>query len=172
MSLTEQAQRVVKKNNEIDGAITEILMRNLGLIVAEGETKPDVGLMAWGTMAVEVGLALANLFLAIKNPDQHRTYRAICDLTYQLASNDFWQKNAAVLMPVVHSALNAYRDSASLLLERESRGEYSSNDALIAGARTAPLELFPLIAYLVGGPKLMVSASIPLKTELGPYFLN
>lgn len=171
MNVLEQAQKVANKNTAIDSQIQEILMRNLGLVVREGEPKPEIGLMAYGTMAVEVGIALANIFLAIKNPEQHRTYRGFCDLTYQLNTNDFWQKNAAVLLPVIHVALNAYRDGVSLTIDRDIRGEYSSSDALIAAARVAPLELFPLIAYLVGGPGLMLSASIPLKTELAPYFL-
>lgn len=171
MNAIESAQKVVARNTETDENIKEILVRLLAPKDESGNP-PDARYMAWCLMAVEVGLAMANMFIAIRNPEQHRTYRAICDLTYGLNSNDFWQKNASVLLPVVHSALNAYRDGVSLTLEREVRKEYSSNDALISAARAAPLELFPLIAYLVGGPSLMVSASLPLKTELGPYFLS
>ncbi len=168
--ILEQAQKVAAKNSAIDARIQDILMEHLGLIPKEGQ-KIDIGLMAYGTMAVEVGVALANIFLGIKNPDQHRTYRGFCDLTYQLNTNDFWQKNAAVLLPVIHVALNAYRDGVALTIDKETRGEYSSSDALISSARAAPLELFPLLAYCVGGPMLMLSASLPLKTDLAPYFL-
>lgn len=173
--VSEQARRVAAKNSEIDNAVQDILMRNLGLTWKEGDdpkAKPDVALMAWGTMGVRVGIALANIFFAINRPNEHRTYRAICDLTFGLNTNDFWQKNAAVLLPVIHTALNSFRDGVALTVERQERGEYSSNDALISAAKAAPLELFPLLAYLIGGQELMLTASIPLKTELAPYFLG
>ncbi len=162
-----QIGSVVGRMTDLDTQIQDILMRNYGLL----NDKADPGFLAYGMMAMEVANALSNVFLAIKHPEQHRTFRALCDLTYQLNTNDFWQKNAAVLMPAIHVALNAYRDGAVLAAERAERKEYGSNDSLIAASRAAPLELFPLIAYLIGGPALMVSASIPLKVELAPYFL-
>ncbi len=167
MDITEQAAGTALANTRVDENLKEIFIRHLN---ANGDV--DAGYKAYALMAVEVCLALSNVFLAIKNPKDHRTYRAICDLTFQLNTNDFWQKNANVLLPVVHICLNTYRDGASLMAERTARNEYSMFDTLISASRAAPLELFPLVAYLVGGPILMVSASLPLKHDLAPYFLT
>jgi hypothetical protein len=160
----QQVKKVVAKNTGIDGRIEDILIQQFRI----NDREQDPGYKAYACMAVEVGMAFTNIFLALKDPTAGRSYRGFCDLTYQLAQNDFWQKNASVILPVVHMALNAYRDGVSLSLERS---EYGVHDNLIAAARCAPLELYPLLAYLVGGPGLMVSTSIPLKNELAPYFL-
>lgn len=167
MNMQQAVTNVVKENATIDNAIQDILMKHYGLTSKD----QPAAYMAYGMMAMEVAMALVNMFLALKNPSQHRSYKAFCDLTYQLNTNDFWNKNASILLPAVHVALNAYRDGGVLMLEREVRNEYSSDDALIAASRVAPLELFPLIAYCIGGPPLMLQASIPLKTELATYFL-
>lgn len=161
----------IKKTAEavarLDNALTEIFIRHFNI-----HKDAPAGHNAYGMMAVEVALSLANVFLAIKNPQEHRSYRAICDTTYHLNTNEFWQKNASVLLPIMHVCLNTYRDGVELKVERAQRGEYSTNDALISAATAAPLELFPVIAYLIGGPSLMVSASLPLKKDLAPYFLS
>lgn len=169
-NIEQNIAEVARKVAGIDEKLTNIFMEAFGLTNPENET--NAGYMAYGTMAVDVALRLSNVFLALKNPDQHRTYRAVCDLTYELSANEFWHKNANVLMPILHVCLNTYRDGASLLLERAQRGEYSSSDMLISASRAAPLEIFPVIAYLVGGPALMASASLPLKTQLAPYFVK
>ncbi|MES2704841.1 MAG: hypothetical protein V4649_19555 [Bacteroidota bacterium] len=165
--MLQNIREIVGKNTDVDARIQKILIENLGLESKDAEP----GYKAYGYMAVEVATALANMFLALKHPDQGRSYKAFCDLTYQLAGNDFWKNNANVILPVVHTALNAYRDGVTLSVDRATKGEYGTNDTLIAASLAAPLELFPLIAYLVGGPGLMVTASIPLKSELAPYFL-
>lgn len=152
---------------EIDNRLQAIFIEHFGV-----DEKAPAGHNAYALMAVEVAVSLANLFLSLKRPDEHRHYRALCDTTYHLNTNDFWQRNAAVLLPVMHVCLNTYRDGAELVLERTVRGEYSSNDALISASKAAPLEIFPVIAYLIGGPKLMLTASLPLKRALAPYFLS
>jgi hypothetical protein len=75
-------------------------------------------------------------------------------------------------MPLVHMALNAHRDAVALQVDRAKREEYAQGDTLLAAARAAPLEIFPIIAYCFGGPELMLSASLPLKQELAPYLLS
>lgn len=166
---SEHIQRIV----EIDNRLTDIFKTHYRCTGDEQETSPDkVGYMAWALLAVDVSVRLANVFLAIKNPKEHRTYRAICDLSYQLNTNEFWQKNASVILPAVHVALNSYRDGVDFELRRREIGEYSTYDNLIAASRCAPLEIFPLIAYLVGGPALMQSESVPLKLALAPYFTD
>lgn len=160
----EKVKEVVSKNTGVDKRIEDILIQQFQL----NDQDKEPGYKAYGFMAVEVGMALTNMFLALRDPAAGRSYRAFCDLTYQLATNKFWENNANVILPVVHVALNAYRDGVALSLERT---EYGMGDSLIAAARCAPLEIYPLLAYLIGGPGLMVAASIPLKTELAPYFL-
>lgn len=167
------AQAAARKHNDVDERLKEIFVTQFQLQApAEGEPELEPGHMAYGLLAVDVAIRLANVFLAIKNPTENRTYRAICDLTYELSTNAFWQRNAAVLNPIIHVCTNTYRDGVELLAEREARNEYSSYDALISASRAAPLEIFPVIAYLLGGPKLMVSASLPLKRDLAPYFIS
>ena len=154
-----------------DNAWEEIFLRHFGLS-DKGKDPEDAGLMAYGLSAVDVAKRLMNLFVAIKNPNSNRAYTAICDLTFQLNTNVFWQKNASVLMPILHVTLNTHRDGVALQLERAKREEYAQGDTLLAASRAAPLEIFPVIAYLFGGPDLMLSASLPLKQELAPYLLS
>lgn len=154
-----------------DEALTKIFMQCFGLPTEQPpqEKVAEAGFYAYGMLAVDVAVRLANLFLSIKrNTGAHQI---ACDLTYQLATNEFWAKNANVIMPVVHVCLNAHTDGTLLLVERTLREEYSSYDALLSCARALPLEIFPLIAYLLGGPKLQREASLPLKQALAPYFL-
>lgn len=161
-----------EQRTSLDAKLQEIFMRNYG-ITKENEkekSEQDPGYMAWGMYAVDVSMRIARAFLSIKN--NTGAYETMCDFTYQLATNEFWQKNANVIMPLIHMALNTHRDGVFLLAERARRNEYSSYDALISASRAAPLEIFPVIAYLVGGPALMANASLALKTELAPFFLG
>ena len=163
-------QETVRKNGSVDDALREIFIKHYK--AEPTTTQQEPGYMAYALMAVDVSLRLANMFLAIKNPESKRTYRMACDLTFELATNEFWKRNATAITPTLHVCLNTYRDGAALLMERQERDEYSSMDALISASRAAPLELFPVIAYLVGGPELMASASLPLKRDLAPYFIS
>lgn len=160
-------KQVAEANATIDDRLQSIFIEHFGI-----DKDAPAGHNAYALQAVEVAVSLANIFLSLRRPDEHRHYRALCDTTYHLNTNDFWQRNAAVILPVMHVCLNTYRDGAELVLERTAKGEYSSNDALIAASRAAPLEIFPVIAYLIGGPKLMYTASLPLKRALAPYFLG
>lgn len=170
--IEETIRKAASTNMSVDDRLKEIFVKHFGLEVREGaENNPTAGYVAYGYMAVDVSVRLANVFLAIKNPLEHRNYRAICDLAFELNNNDFWIKNAGFITPMLHVCLNTFRDGVALLAERNQRGEYSSSDALISASRAAPLELFPMIAYLLGGPKLMATVSLELKRDLAPYFL-
>lgn len=152
---------------DTDARLTEIFIKHFNI-----DKEKPAGHNAYALAAVEVAVSLANIFLSLKNPQEHRHYRALCDTTYHLNTNVFWEKNASVLLPIMHVCLNTYRDATELKLEREQNKDYTSNDILIAGSMAAPLEIFPVIAYLIGGPSLMVSASLGLKKNLVPYFLD
>lgn len=172
MSEIEEAiRKATNTSMSVDDRLQDIFK---AAFIPKGEEgiPPNPGQIAYGYMAVDVAVRLANVFLAIKNPGEHRHFRAICDLTFELNANDFWIKNAGFLTPMLHVCLNTYRDGVTLLAERTLRGEYSSSDALISASRAAPLEIFPMIAYLVGGPQLMATVSLRLKLDLAPYFLG
>lgn len=166
-------QETVRRNASVDDVLREIFIKHYRANPESPTAQSqEPGYIAYALMAVDVSVRLANMFLAIKNPESRRTYRMACDLTYELATNEFWKRNATAITPTLHVCLNTYRDGATLLMERQERDEYSSMDALISASRAAPLELFPVIAYLVGGPELMASASLPLKRDLAPYFIS
>ncbi len=167
-SIEQAIRERARATIDLDSALEEIFKEQYGLNPV-GDKKPDPGHMAWGLLAVDVSVRLANMFISLKH--DKGMHRVMCDLTYQLNTNEFWQKNASVLLPLVHMCLNTHRDGLTLALEREVQGEYSTDDALIACSRAAPLEIFPIIAYLVGGPAMMVATSLPLKQALAPYIL-
>lgn len=157
-----------------DEQLRSIFVEHFGVNQTDGATEAsDPGYKAYALLGIDVAMRIANIFLALKGNKPRRIYRAICDLTYELNTNSFWQKNASVILPLIHAALNTYRDADAFLQQRKAGGDtYSSTDTLLAGTRTAALEIFPVIAYLVGGPPLMVQVSAPLKTALAPYFLR
>jgi hypothetical protein len=171
-----QLDRIVRNAAEQrvtqDEILQNIFLKHYGVIHEQTKEKDaqDPGYLAWAMYAVDVSMHIARAFLNVKR--NSGTYESLCAFTYQLATNDFWQKNASVLMPLIHMALNTHRDGVMLTAERETRGEYSTYDALISASRAAPLEIFPVIAYLIGGPTLMVNTSLQLKLDLAPYFLN
>lgn len=166
-NVLDKAGRVGQRVHHTDVILTEIFKEHFGVDADE-----PAGKNAYALLAVDVAVSIANIFLSLKNPDDHRHYRAICDTTYHLNTNDFWTRNASVLLPIMHVGLNTWRDGVELMVERTVENEYAHNDGLILGSRAAPLEIFPVIAYLVGGPALMVKSSLPLKKALAPYFLG
>lgn len=167
--LEEVVRQATAKRASLHESLEAIFLEEFGLLRKAGEEGFDVGYNAWGLLGTDVAIRLAKMFIGLKRNEG--MYEAICDLVYQLSANDFWQKNASILLPVVHMALNAHRDGALLVGDRVARDEYSSSDALISAARAAPLEIFPVIAYIIGGPQLMVAKSLTLKQRLAPYFL-
>lgn len=136
---------------------------------AESKEQADnAGHMAYALAAVDVAMKLANIVIAIRDPKSNRTYSAVCDLTYGLSTNIFWQRNNAVLTPLLHSMLNSHRDMVELLTIRSTRDNGQQYDALIAAGRAAVLDIFPVMAYFVGGPELMQRVSLPMKFDLLP----
>lgn len=161
--------KTAKGNAAVDSKIQEILIEQFGINDMEDKDAQSAGYKAYALQAVAVGIAIANMVMALRDPASHRTYTAFCDLTYGLNTNNFWEKNATVILPLVHMWLNTYRDGATFQAERTNHDEYLTHDALIAASRAAPLEIFPVLAYLVGGPVLMVKASAALKVQLAPF---
>lgn len=160
---------ILQRQKNEDGALDAIFRKYFE--VDGDKHKDNPGYMAWALAAVPVAIALSNVLLAIKDPESRRSFRAMCDLTYQLGANDFWAKNAAVLVPILTVCLNASKDAASMAMERDEYREYAMYDKLICGTLVMPLEIFSMVLYLVGGPLLMATSSLQMKIELAPYFL-
>lgn len=166
----DKISSIVKQQTTQDEAFDAILKKHFEI---DGDkNKDNPGYMAWAAAAVPVGIAFANLILAVNNPESGRSFRAMCDLTYNLGANDFWSKNAAVLVPILTVVLNSHKDGMALLVEQDNYKEYALYDKLISGTRVMPLEIFSMLLYLVGGPVLMAAASVPLKLDLAPYLVN
>lgn len=169
VNIEEAIRSASTERRNLHEQLQAIFLEELGLLKTSEDEDFDPGYNAWGLAGVDVAIRLAHMFIGLKrNTGMHE---ALCDLTYQLNANSFWQKNASVIVPLIHAALNTHRDGALLLADRAIRNEYSSSDALICASRAFPLEIFPVIAYLIGGPQLMAAKSLILKQRLSPYFL-
>lgn len=168
--LAQRIQNTIKTQTLQDNALEEIFKKHFELDTDKHKENP--GYMAWSSSAVSACVSISNLLLAVKSPESGRSFRGFCDLTYVLGANDFWSKNAGVLVPVLTVILNAQKDFVGMMVEQDQLNEYASYDTLLTGAQAVSLEIFSIILYLVGGPLLMSTASLPLKLDLAPYFLR
>lgn len=168
-TLQESVRQVLANQMELDGNIRKIFVKHLELESEENKENP--GYRAYAGYAVEVGVALVNLILSVKNPNSGRGFRAISDLTYSLNANDFWVKNAPVLVPVLTIILNSHRDYVDLTVRKTELSDYAVYDKMISAADGVSLEIFSMLLYLAGGPALMNTNSLPLKLDLSPYLL-
>lgn len=159
----------VKNQTKVDDALRDIFIKHFEINSEKNKDNP--GFKAYALGAVEVGVSLANLVMSINKPESNRGFRAISDLVYGLNSNDFWVKNAPVLVPALTVLLNAHRDYVDMEVRRNEMQEYAVYDKLLTGAQCVVLEVFSMLLYLVGGPLLMNVASLQLKLDLAPYFL-
>ena len=168
--LQKSIRQVVGKQMEIDGTLRELFIKHLEINSEENKDNP--GYKAYAGYAVEVGVALMNLVISIKKPDSGRGFRAVSDLVYTLNANDFWVKNAPVLVPVLTIVLNSHRDYIDMVSRRTELQDYAIYDKMMSAADGASLELFSMLLYLVGGPTLMNTNSLPLKMDLAPFLLS
>jgi hypothetical protein len=160
-------QQAAAQRVDLEKRLQEIFKEAFG--VNSEDNMSNAGYQAYAYEAIDVSVRFMKMFIALKK--DKGVHDVMCDLVYQLNTNNFWQKNAAILVPILQVILNTHRDGVILLAERANRNEYSSNDALISASRAAPLEIFPVIAYCLGGPVLQTTTSIKLKMELAPYIL-
>jgi hypothetical protein len=169
-TLPEKAQQILQTQKDVDEQLRKIFFNHFE--IDSEQYKDNVGYKGWATMASEVGVALANVIMSAQDPNNGRGYRAITDLVYTLNANDFWMKNAPVLVPILTVVLNAHKDGISYRMEKENLSEYAMYDKLTAATELVALEIFSMLLYLVGGPLLMSLRSGPLKFDLAPYFLR
>lgn len=159
-----------KAQTEIDTRLAKIFTKYFE--IESEDRKKDAGYQAWAAYALDVSLHLCNLFLSIKKPNSGRGLRALCDLSFNLHANEFWNRNSAFLMPLITVALNSHRNSVELKLEYKNTSEYAVHDKVMSAAEFGFLDIFSAVLYLVGGPSLMSAGSLPLKMDLAPYFID
>lgn len=159
----------IKKQTALDDSLRGIFIKHFELNAEKNKENP--GYKAYAYAAVEVGVGLANIVLSLNKPDAARGFRAVSDLVYGLNANEFWVKNAPVLVPALTVILNSHRDYIDMMVRRSEMEDYALFDKLASGAKCASLEVFSMLLYLVGGPMLMNAASLPLKIDLAPYFI-
>lgn len=171
-----QIRQALGKQMEVDGTLRTIFTKHFG-ISEPMDPKSDArgdnpGYRAYALSAVEVGVSLANIVFAVKKPDSGRGFRAISDITYALNANEFWVKNAPVLVPILSIVLNSHRDYADMASRRMELSDYAVYDKMISASDGASLEIFSMLLYLVGGPELMSLQSLAMKMDLAPYLLS
>lgn len=160
----------LSKQIELDGTFRALFRKHFGLDLEQNKENP--GYQAWAGSAIEVGVALLNLVISIKKPASNRGFRAVADLVYTLNANEFWIKNAPVLVPVLTIVLNSHRDYVDMAVRKQELQDYAIYDKMMSAADGASLELFSILLYLVDGPALMSMQSLPLKMDLAPYVLG
>lgn len=153
----------------IDEEIRAILIKEYGLLDEKNKGGPYE---AVGLLAVDVAIRLMNVLRSMRFPDAKLGYRTVLDLTIGLNSNAFWQKNATVLVPLLHIAVQAQADYAFLLLDKATNRQSGMFDKVRIESELVGLELFVMIGYLLGGQELMTNSSIKIKSELEPYLVS
>lgn len=162
-AMQERAQKQVNLNEHMREVFAEAF--KLG-----EKYEKDAAYQAYGWMAVDVAVSMFNMFQSAKH--DKGVMGVMHTLTFSLNANKFWQNSAPVLVPLMQAALNAMTDSIFLQAERATNDAYQHDENLIIGARAMPLEIFPMIAFMLDGPQLMSECSLSLKRDLAPYFLS
>lgn len=169
MSVHNLITETINNQTKVDDDLRRVFIKHFEIDSEKNKENP--GYKAYALSAVEVGIALANIVISLNKPESHRSFRAVSDLVYGLNANDFWVKNAPILVPALTVILNSHRDYVDMMARRTEMAEYAMYDKLASGAKCASLEVFSMLLYLVGGPMLMNVASLSLKIDLAPYFL-
>jgi hypothetical protein len=173
-TLPESTMRAIAKQSEVDEVLRGIFKEHFDIPTNEDiEKDPNkMGYRAWAMMAIEVAVSMANMIISMRKPESGRGLRVMQDLVYALNANDFWAKNAPILVPILTVMCNAHKDGVALKVDAMQNSEYTIYDKLTSATQLVPLEIFSMILYLVGGPMLMSNRSLPLKIALAPYLVN
>lgn len=163
-------QEAVGKAMQREEKVRQILLEAYGYDKNKHEGKPSTETQDMGIklLAADVGTRLFNVLFAVRNPNAQAGYTAIMDLTVNLNNNAFWVKNGPVLMPLLHMALAAQADYATLAVEKASDPNITKDDEVRAESKLVGLELFSMIAFLVGGQAMMQAVGLKLKRKLAP----
>lgn len=168
MSIEQAIREVVSEQSIIDNEIKDILTKQYK-IDDPAKTEPY---RAIGLLVLDVSVKLMNVLRSMRFPDAGLGYRAVLDLTVGLNENQFWQKHAAVLVPLLHIAIQAQSDYAILLLDRAVNPKSSMFDGVRTESQLVGLEIFVMIGYLFGGQELITNSSINVKQALAPYLVT
>ncbi len=174
MNFPESAKRIVVDQAQQDEMLRGIFKEHFEIPTNEEiEAKPEkIGYRAWGLMAIEVAVSMANMIIAMNKPEAGRNFRVMQDLIYALNANDFWAKNAPILVPILTIMCNAHKDGVAIKADAAMNSEYTIYDKLASATSLVPLEIFSMLLYLVGGPMLMSNRSLQLKIALAPYLVK
>lgn len=166
----ERVMQAFKLSAKFDDEVRAAMSRAL-LLDEKKDDEKEAGYMAAATLALELSVSLANIVVAVRRPDTGRTFRMAYDLVIGMNSNLFWGQHAAALLPLLHMALMDHLDSVAL---QDERGEVkvSPYDKLIMGAEAAPMAMFSMILFLVGGPIVQMRGSVLLKKDLMPLLMR
>jgi hypothetical protein len=120
-------------------------------------------------VAIDCALRLYNVLMNVRRPGEGRNHRAIMDLAVGLNGNLFWNKHGATLMPIFHLTLQAQADYAMLSVEKDAEPNVTVFDGIRAESKLIGIELFTMIAFLLGGHELLAMKSLEIKKKLAPY---
>jgi hypothetical protein len=171
--VSETNDRIVQSfrlSGKFDADVRAAMSRALGTEEKKDDPK-EAGYMAAATLAIELATSLANIIVAVRRPEAGRTFRMAYDLVIGMNSNLFWSQHAPALLPLLHTALMDHLDSVAL---QDERGEVkvSPYDKLIMGAEAAPMAMFSMLLFLVGGPLVQMHGSVLLKKDLMPLLMH
>lgn len=130
------------------------------------EEKENPAFLAVATEAIEVGVAIFNVFHVVRHGEHSRAIRAIYDLAVGLSANSFWRSSATIVMPVLHNGLNSTLDFQAMLLVRANDPSKAIYDELVLASKHGYLEVFATLAFVLGGQGLVGQSSVSVKQEI------
>lgn len=158
--IEQPATAVLERDEEIRKILLDIFQFHEGLPLNEKSVM---------LMGADLGVKFFNVFYSLRNPNSGLGYRVVMDLTVNLNGNPLWVKHGTVFMPILHAALQAQSDYALLSVEKANSPNITKDDDIRAECKLAPLEIFVMLAFIVGGQELMQIAAMQLKRRLAPY---
>jgi ABC-type glycerol-3-phosphate transport system permease component len=119
--------------------------------------------MANSTAAVEVVCSLVNTFGVMAGYNNYIPQMAIADLVFILNTNTFWVQNAAYLVPLMNTAVNAFNDAQELKTKNEPLWK-----ELVYHNNNCWLELLPAVVFCLKGYAEMRRVSVEMKQAFEP----
>lgn len=155
-------------NTKLEGMLAEDEALRLILLDVYGHGK-NADYNSVVEVAIDCALRLYNVIMNVRRPGEGRNHRATMDLAVGLNGNLFWNKHGATLMPIFHLALQAQADYAMLSVEKDAEPNVTVFDGIRAESKLIGIELFTMIAFLLGGHELLAMKSLDIKKRLAPY---
>jgi hypothetical protein len=119
---------------------------------------------AEAALAVELVCSLVNMFGVMAGLKNYSGELAIADLTFTLNTNPFWVKNAAYLMPILGTAVNAFQDNTQLKANPSPLWE-----KLQYHNASVWLEILPAVLFCLKGAAAMREKSLEMKQAFDKF---